>query len=246
MDDDRVADLGEVVELLGGRVVHVDAAMAAPPGVDVAAELPAPVCVVEPALASVVGDPEIDMRAPAVLGVVAVLVFLALDDGAGVEELHVGVVLGDVEDALRGVVDAVVLAGHDVGLPHELAVDVHALEASFDCTLELEDNTKEYYLTFKDNEIKIGDGYPNIYIEPLDQVKLINKNGEKEKEDANENEKEKENDNENTIQNNNRYYPTKTEGKSHKTLTIVLGIVAGVIALVALGIAIMLFKKSNT
>ena len=39
------------------------------------------------------------------------------------------------------------------------------LDASFDCILELEENTTEYYLTFKDNEIKIGDGYPNIYIE---------------------------------------------------------------------------------
>ena len=177
------------------------------------------------------------------------------------------------------------------------------LEASFDCILELEDNTKEYYLTFKNNEISIGDGYPNIYIESLEQVKLINKNGEKEKENEGEKEKEnesgkgkengsgkgkenesgkgkenesgkekenesgkekenesgkekenesgKEKENENGTENgnktqtNNRFYQTTKKGSSHKTLAIVLGIVGGVIALVALGIAIIFSRKPN-
>jgi hypothetical protein len=150
------------------------------------------------------------------------------------------------------------------------------LDASFDCILELEENTTEYYLTFKDNEIKIGDGYPNIYIESLEQVKLINKNGEKitenekesgkknetenekenetgkekEKESGKEkeNEKEKENGKENESKNQtlNHFYHSKTKGNSHKTLAIVLGIVAGVIALITLGIIFIFVKKSNT
>jgi hypothetical protein len=148
------------------------------------------------------------------------------------------------------------------------------LEASFDCIIEHEDNTKEYYLTIKNNEISIGDGYPNIYIESLEQVKLINKNGEKEKENegekgkenenekgkenegekGKENESEKEKENENGIENgnktqtqtNNRFYQTSKKGTSHKTLAIVLGIVAGVIALITLGIIFIFVKKSNT
>ena len=137
------------------------------------------------------------------------------------------------------------------------------LEASFDCILELEDNTKEYNLTFKNNEIIMGDGNPNIYIESLEQVKLINKKGDKEKEKENEGEKgkekekenegekEKENENENGTENgnktqtqiNNRLYQNKKKGTSHKTLAIVLGIVAGVIALVAVGIVVILSRK---
>jgi len=52
------------------------------------------------------------------------------------------------------------------------------LDARFDCLLEFEDNTKEYYLTFKNNEVEIGDGYPNIYIESLETINPSNKIGE--------------------------------------------------------------------
>ena len=108
-----------------------------------------------------------------------------------------------------------------------------------------------YEIYFKNNEISTGDGYPNIYIESLEQVKLINKNGEKENEKEKENESGKEKENENGTENgnktqtNNRFYQTTKKGSSHKTLAIVLGIVGGVIALVALGIAIIFSRKPN-
>ena len=100
------------------------------------------------------------------------------------------------------------------------------LDARFDCLLKVEDNAKEYNLTFKNNEVKIGDGYPNIYIESLEEIKLSNKNEDK--------------------TNNNSFYQNKSKGKSHATLIIVLGIVAGVIVLVGVGIILMFIKKANT
>ena len=100
------------------------------------------------------------------------------------------------------------------------------LDARFDCLLEVEDNAKEYYLTFKKKEIEIGDGYPNIYIESLEEIKLSNKNEDK--------------------TNNNSFYQNKPKGKSHTTLIIVLGIVAGVIVLVGVGIILVFIKKANT
>jgi hypothetical protein len=132
------------------------------------------------------------------------------------------------------------------------------LDASFDCILELEENTEEYYLTFKNNEVEIGEGYPNIYIKSLEQVKLINKNGQKGGsgeesggenggesggQNGGESGGESGNENGNKTQ-NNRFYQTKKKGKSHKTLAIVLGIIAGVIVLAIIGIAIMISKKS--
>ena len=103
------------------------------------------------------------------------------------------------------------------------------LDARFDCLLEFEDNTKEYYLTFKNNEVEIGDEYPNIYIESLETINPSNKIGE----------------DRNGTETSNRFYQNKSKGRSHKTLAIVLSILAGVIALVGIGIVLIWFKKQS-
>jgi hypothetical protein len=104
------------------------------------------------------------------------------------------------------------------------------LDARFECLLEFEDNTKEYYLTFKNNEVEIGDGYPNIYIESLETINPRNKIGEEG----------------NGNKTNNRYYQNKSKGNNHKALAIILSVIAGVIAIVGVGLVMICFKKEKS